>query len=194
MARLHGMSPPTLDAALRRNARERPSAIACVLVPDAREKDRKCFFTWDELHGVVDALARVLRADRRPRVLSFCRDGVEAFVALHACARARKSLVNVDAATPASRIRDVARDANATTCLCANDGDEDSVQAVLGESRCRGARVGGDERGRGGDRGGRGRDARGRRNLDCVHERDDGKVQGRRGDASTRDGVRAGEV
>jgi len=105
------MSPPTLDAALRRNARERPSAIACVLVPNAREKNRKCFFTWDELHGVVDALARVLRADRHPRVLSFCRDGVEAFVALHACARARKSLVNVDAATPASRIRDVARDA-----------------------------------------------------------------------------------
>ena len=127
------MSPPTLDAALRRNARERPSAIACVLVPNAREKNRKCFFTWDELHGVVDALARVLRADRHPRVLSFCRDGVEAFVALHACARARKSLVNVDAATPASRIRDVARDANATTCLCANDGDEDSVKSVLGE-------------------------------------------------------------
>ena len=42
-------------------------------------------------------------------------------------------MVNVDAATPASRIRDVARDANATTCLCANDGDEDSVKSVLGE-------------------------------------------------------------
>lgn len=41
--------------------------------------------------------------------------------------------MNVDAVTSASRIRDVARDANAMMCLCVNDGDEDLVKLVLGE-------------------------------------------------------------
>jgi len=125
-----------LDAHLARLARSAPRATAVVLVNDETASETTTRLTWTELDGVVDALAARLRAswrtsnddddddddDAPARVVSLCRDGVAAVVALLASSRARRSVVPLDAeAWPRARIREAAR---VVGCLGRDDDDD----------------------------------------------------------------------
>ena len=124
-----------LDAHLARLSRSAPRATAVVLVNDETASETTTRLTWTELDGVVDALAARLRAswrtsndddddddDAPARVVSLCRDGVAAVVALLASSRARRSVVPLDAeAWPRARIREAAR---VVGCLGRDDDDD----------------------------------------------------------------------